>query len=363
MSGWSTLRDIAAREWRDLITINPSDRPWQMPVSAAIASGAPVFLAAAMGRLAEGVIGAVAGLTFLYLPRTALHHRMAMVMAAAFGMICCYTIGMLGHLFPPAIVPLIGLTAMLATMVCRYFRIGPPGSMFFIMACAIGAYSPGELATIPERAGILALACIFTCTVAFFYSLHSLSRRAPLPLPPPPVAGFGAVWLEPVVIGAFVGGSLAVAQLMGLEKPYWVPISCLAIVQGITLRAAWNRQVHRILGTALGLVLAWGLLSLVRGPWEVAVAITGLTFIIETAVVRHYGFAVIFITPMTLLLAEAPTLGHADITLLMQARFVDTVVGACIGFAGAACLLTPRIRDRIARGLRRIIPERLIEGE
>jgi hypothetical protein len=35
-----------------------------------------------------------------------------------------------------------------------------------------------------------------------------------------------------------------------------------------------------------------------------------LSFIIEVLVVRHYGLAVVFITPLTILLAEAATLGH-----------------------------------------------------
>lgn len=43
-----------------------------------------------------------------------------------------------------------------------------------------------------------------------------------------------------------------------------------------------------------------------------------LTFIVETAVVRHYGFAAIFITPLTLLLAEAVTLGHEKSDVLLD---------------------------------------------
>lgn len=58
---------------------------------------------------------------------------------------------------------------------------------------------------------------------------------------------------------------------------------------------------------------------------RVAGAIVLLTSVIEAAVVRHYGFAAIFITPLTILLAEAPTLGQEIGTSLIEARFLSSV--------------------------------------
>ena len=43
-----------------------------------------------------------------------------------------------------------------------------------------------------------------------------------------------------------VDNGIDVAALLGLEKAYWVPVSCLAVMQGVTLRASWQRNVHRI---------------------------------------------------------------------------------------------------------------------
>ncbi len=92
--------------------------------------------------MTEGVIASLGALTFLYLPATALHHRMGMLLACSFGMVTCYSLGMFGAFAPAARVPLIGIATMLATMVARYYRLGPPGGLFFVMAAAIGAYSP-----------------------------------------------------------------------------------------------------------------------------------------------------------------------------------------------------------------------------
>lgn len=120
------------------------------------------------------------------------------------------------------------------------------------------------------------------------------------------------------------------------------------------LRAVWEKQVHRLLGTAIGLGVSWLLLSLPLGPWSIAVIITALAFIIETAVVRHYGFAAIFITPLTLLLAEAGKVGLIDPGVLMEARFIDTLLGCALGLAGGVCLHAPRIREALSRPLKRL---------
>jgi hypothetical protein len=41
---------------------------------------------------------------------------------------------------------------------------------------------------------------------------------------------------------------------------------------------------------------------------------------------------------------------------LMQARLVDTVVGAVLGLACAACLHSPRFGAVLGAGLRRLLP-------
>ena len=204
----------------------------------------------------------------------------------------------------------------------------------------------------------MSLGCVLAGVIAFLYSLYLLRRQLP-GAPPAPVQDFGVVIAEPVLIGAFVGLSLALAQALQLQRPYWVPVSCLAVIQGASLRAVWTRQVQRIAGTALGLLLFWGLAALPLGAWSVAWTITALSFVIETLVVRHYGLAVVFITPLSILLAEAARLGTTAPHALMQARLIDTVLGCVVGLAGGACLHSAAVRGRVTALLRRMVPQRV----
>jgi hypothetical protein len=357
-NGWNRLKALMRATWRDLTTVQASDRLWQMPFAAALATGLPLLIGAYFNRMDYGLVSSLGGLVFVYLPATPLHHRMVTAMACAFGMTACFALGLMSHLFAPLMVPVLVFIAILVTMVCRFYGLGPPGSLFFIMAASIGAYSPTPPLQLPLMVGLLTMGSLLACLIGLFYSVHVLRLQAPRPVAPLPAPTFDFVVFDSVVIGAFVGVALAVAQLLQLERAYWVPVSCLAVMQGQSLRAVWSRQMHRVLGTGIGLLLAWGLLLLPLDKWSISLTMMALAFVIESAVVRHYGFAVIFITPMTILLAEAATLGDGSAAALIQARFFDTVVGCLVGVVGGVCLHSPRFRAVAGGQMRRLIPRR-----
>lgn len=348
-------------QWLHLTKLNRSDRPWEMPLAAALASGLPLCVGAWFGHLDYGMVSSLGGLVFLYLPSTPLYHRMITLMACSFAMSACYTSGLLSHFVPALMMPALVFTAIIANMVCRFYAVGMPGSLFFIMAAAIGAYTPVQIEQVPLMVGLITLGALLATLIAFFYSLHRLRLKEPLPVQPLPKPTFDFVVFDSVVIGVFVGVSLALAQLFHLEKAYWVPVSCLAVIQGASLKAVWNKQVQRILGTGIGLLVAGALLMLPLDAWRLVGMLMVLTFIVETAVVRHYGFAAIFITPLTILLAEAGTLTlNQGVPLhLIEARFYDTVLGCAVGLVGGICLHSTRFRAWFGPPMRWLLPQRL----
>ena len=357
---WCGFLRLLRVELRQLMAVNASDRRWQMPLAAALASGCPLLVGAYFDRLEYGLISSLGGLVFLYLPNTPLHHRMVSLMACAFGMTACFTFGTLSHFYPLLLTPVLTGITILVTMICRFYRLGPPGSLFFVMASAIGAYSSVDAMQVPLHVGLMAMGCLMACAIAFIYSLIILRIQEPQEVAPLPPASFDFVVFEPVMIGLFTGISLASAQLLQLDRAYWVPVSCLTVMQGMSLRAVWNKQVHRIVGTAIGLLLSLGLLALPLDKWTVALMVILLSFIVETAVVRHYGVAVIFITPLTLFLAEAATLGHGAPAPVVYARFWDTVLGCVTGLVGGACLHNPLFRRVAGQWIRSLIPGKLL---
>ena len=144
---WALLR----RELRQLLQFNRSDRRWQLPFCAALASGLPLMVGLYFDHIEYGLVSSLGGLIFLYTPATPLAHRMMVLMSCSFGMIACHA-------------------------------LGPPRGVFFMMAASIGAFSPVELLELPLRVGLFTLGCLLACLIAFFYSLHVLSLQAPQPV-------------------------------------------------------------------------------------------------------------------------------------------------------------------------------------
>jgi len=212
---------------------------------------------------------------------------------------------------------------------------------------------------VPQAVGLLTMGCLLACLIAFFYSVYLLRLQAPpaaAPLPPP---AFDFVVFDPIVIGLFVGISLALAQGLNLQRAYWVPVSCLAVIQEMSLRAVWNRHFQRIAGTGIGLLLAGACLALPLDKWGVCLLMMALMFLIETLVVRHYGLAVLFITPLTIFLAEGPGPGHGSADAMLEARLLDIVLGSVLGLIGGVCLHSPRFRRIAGKQVRRVFPARL----
>ena len=339
-----TIRDILQNEWRHLVAIQPSERPWQLPFVAALTSGLPLAVGAWFGHMDYGLISSLGGLVFLYTPNTALPQRMAVLMMCGFGMSAGFALAQIGSFHRFSTIAVLTALALLVSLVTRFYRLQPPGALFFIMAAAIGAYMPHNVEAIPLRVGLLFMGSLLAVMLAFFYSLYMVRRIRPLPAQPLAPFDFQYVVYDSVWTAAFTGLSLVVAHALEMPSPYWVPVSCVVIMQNMSMRALWNKQVHRILGTFAGMVLAWGLLRLEPGPCEVCLLIMLLTFATEFLVVRHYGMAVIFITPMTILLAEAGSGMNLPVADIIQARVQDIVLGSVIGLIGGVFLHEARLR-------------------
>lgn len=353
---WAAARAALRTEWRQLTTINPSERPWQMPFCAALAAGLPLFVGCWFGYLEYGLISSLGGLAFVYVPPTPLHHRMVVMMTCAFAMTASYALGTASQYVPGATIPVLSFIVAVVMMICRFYALGPPGSVIFVMAASIGAYAPVPLLDLPRAVGLMFLGALLACLIVFLYSLYILRKRPRGPAPPPPPATFDHVVFDSVIIGGFVGLSLTIAHLLQLERPYWVPISCVAVIQGASLRAVWHRQTHRIVGTCVGLALSWGVLALPLDQWSLSLIMMALVFLIESAIVRNYASGAVFLTPMAILLAEAVNLGAVPPGLLISARLIDTVLGCAVALAGAACIHDPSFRSVVGGWMRALIP-------
>jgi uncharacterized membrane protein YccC len=149
-----------------------------------------------------------------------------------------------------------------------------------------------------------------------------------------------------------MASTLIIGHLLKFENTYWISIAAVAIIQGRNFEHVRQRNTHRILGTFIGIGLAWLILLFDPEKIVMILIITVLQFIIELLVVRNYGFAVVFITPLTILLAETASEIHHDIGNLMHARLIDTIIGSLIGLAAGFFLHHQQIINNLEKNIR-----------
>ncbi|MEV8029358.1 FUSC family protein [Cellulosimicrobium funkei] len=151
-------------------------------------------------------------------------------------------------------------------------------------------------------------------------------------------------WRLPTVrvgVAGLVAG--AVAAVAGLGHAAWATMGSTAVLQGESARHAVVRALQRGAGTVAGALLAWPLLAAPLGFWGTAAVVVVLQTVTETIVGRHYGLAMLTITPMALLMTS---LAHpADPSALALDRALDTVLGAVVGVL-AVVLVHPRTHRR-----------------
>jgi len=119
----------------------------------------------------------------------------------------------------------------------------------------------------------------------------------------------------------------AVAQVAGFGHPAWAAMGATATLQGTTTQHAVVRALQRALGTVAGALIAWPLLDAHLGFWATAALVVVLQVVTEIVVGRHYGLAMLTITPMALLMTSLGGTGEG----IALDRALDTAVGAVVG--------------------------------
>ena len=340
-----------SREFRALFQMRSSERLWHIPLLASLCCGIPLVVGLAFGHLEAGLISCLAGLVILYLPIAGVAQRMVTVLVCGFGFMISFLVGLIFS-FDPIISSLVfGLFAVFIHWVSLFFKMKPPGSFFFIMLAAVASCMPFDFGAIPFKLGLVGLGTMNACLLALGYSLLMMRKHQYIPLAKPEdrSANLTENWIEAGILGFFMFASMLLGHWLQLKNPYWIPVSCAAVMQGASTYHIWQRSFYRILGTLIGVGLCWVILSITKNAWSICIAIIILQFVIEMLIVRHYALAVVFITPMTILLTEAgnPLIHNPEV--LVPIRFWNIALGSLIGALGGWVIYNERIRF-IAKG-------------
>lgn len=352
----STSKEFIKQELKEVFSLKSKNRPWSVPVLASLCVGIPMFVGYIIDAFSSALTVSFAGLVILYMPiNSNFVARMSKMLICSFAFLVSYGIGIVFSFNPIISCIVFGVFSAIIHWLSLWLRMGPPGNFFFIMFMALASGMPFDLEKIPERIGLVSIGTMLACFLALVYSL--IIRKPDIIKE---TSGLlkeirfqkDTDYAESFIVGVFMFCSLLIGHLSGLDKPYWIPISCLAVMQGATTHHIWRRGFYRILGTILGMGLCWIILSTLNDPLGICIAIVILQFIIESTVTRNYTLAVLFITPLTLLLAEAANPLAQSPTELITSRLIDVLIGSLIGAIGGWFVYHEKSRHHVVKIIR-----------
>lgn len=328
-----------AKDWQQLLNVNPARRDHLPAGRVALGVGAPLLVLLALGRLDLSIYATFAAFTGIYARHEPLPSRSMHQVAAALVLLVCEGLGLLlahGHA-PQDWVVLVGaLVAGVGAVLAAVLRLRPAGSLFFVFTVTgIAAIArPASYAQGLGVAGLTALFCVLLGLAGAWWS----GRNRPQELAPPPPHGLSRAELGWHGLRHFVAALLAgvLGRYSHFGHSYWAMVAALAPIAAPNTPARVQRAIHRIVGTLGGIGITVFLLAFKPPAWGVALLVIAMQFLAEVFVTRNYSLALLFVTPLALLMSQ---LAHpSDPWELVTSRAVETVIGALVGL-GVVTLL------------------------
>ena len=289
-------------------------------LAAVVATGA-TFLCGALGTGAPGATIVVFAVGAGFAGNPALGDVPGRALAAVVGAVLAWAVCCSGWLLYPA-----GPARVAVRRAARAVDAGTPRAGELVdrardVLADDASHARGARSTAPLVALVAELEAALGRTPTPLPARRTLRDTARVELPRTDRRGLARV------LGAgLVSGGLAAAT--GSHHGAWAVMGSTATLQGTSTAHSVTRGLQRAAGTAVGALIAWPLLEAHLPFAAVAALVVVLQLVTEVVVMRHYGLAMLTITPMALLMTSLG--GVADPTTLAVDRVVGTALGAAV---------------------------------
>ena len=329
------------RSWlRDFVAIRPIPTRWGHAIQGGVAVLLPGLVFVLVGRPELALAASNGGFLALYLGGLSRMRRARLLPILGTGLFAAVALALLGAQAGAAgAVVTVSVLAVGATILTVGWGVGPPGALFFVLLA--GAFSTLGVQELEAEGSIdfasvllpLAVGLVLAYVIVML-PLVLPSVRARTGLAPGREARLTfSLRGEALVIVVRVAVAVLVAAIVGLllgeDRAYWIVLTVVTVLQtSVRRRMSAIRAGQRLVGTLIGLGVFALLAQLPLTALSLLLIIFALQIVIELVIARNYGLALIFITPLALLVATQSDPG--DVGAVVGERIVDTVVGAAI---------------------------------
>lgn len=332
----------AARFPGEYFALSPATNDHLAALRVGVSVAVPLIVLLAMGRPDLSIYAVFGAFTGMY-GRDERHQlRLFHQLTAAVLLVSGVTVGAVlsaTHAGPLGLLAVEPLAAGVASLAADRANLKPVGPFFCIFALGACASVP-PIAPVPDVVAVAAVAAAFSVAVGF----AGWARRRPAweagvrrVVPVLKGARLRVAMLHALAYVLAVGAAGAAGQLTGDGHGYWAMAAAAVPLAGADFAGRIRRGLNRILGTFLGLGVTALILYQQPAALLLVVCIAALQFPSELYMTRHYGLALVFFTPLILIMTF---LAHPmDPGTLIMDRGLETLIGAVIGIVVAVLLL------------------------
>lgn len=328
---------------RTLHSLAPANKDHVSAVRVAVSVAVPSLILLAAGRTDLMIYAVFGALTGMY-GRTEAHQlRLKHQGQAAVLLVGGLAVGVLlsvNHLHSWVLVLTETVLAAAGSLFADRVALKPNGPFFGLLAL-------GACAAVPTPAPWFMAVLVGAGSAAFSIAVgfggwvrgRAWARGAARNIPAMRGVRRRAAWIHAARYFTAVGAAGSLGVLSGTGHPHWAMAAAAVPLAGADMPSSMYRGLHRIVGTLMGLVVV----AVVLFPWAfsplrvfpgheaavLAVLVVVLQFTTELFMTRHYGLAMVFFTPVILLITQlaAPSDPH----VLVTERAVETLQGALTG--------------------------------
>lgn len=324
------MAESRGRVWTGVIRVGPHRGDHRVAVRAVLSVGVPLVVLLLIGRLDLSVYASFGAFAALYGRTDGPRTRVRMQATAGGILVAAMLVGTaVSLLAAPALVSVAVVAALAASVTLFAYRAQwhPPGALFAVFAAGATASFPAATETFWTVLLVGGASVLWSLLVTTVFVLARRGSWARPHRPRPPIGSVAWEMTATVGVAALLAG-VAGALLVGTHW-YWAMVGAVAAVGGAHVTARLIRGVQRLVGTLLGVLIAAGLLALHLPPWLVIVVAVVLQAGAELFVGRNYGIAMLFITPLALLMVSLASPVAPE--MLLRDRVVETVIGVAVG--------------------------------
>ena len=257
----------ASSPLRAAFTFGPHAGAHRVATRAGISVFVPLLVLVLIGRAEWAPYAAFGAFSSLYGRRSGYAERTGMQAMAGLFLAVSVVLGTAIALLPGAAwwtVLGAALVAVAGQLVSTAYVWHPPGSIFLVFAITVCASIPGQVQLVPIAAWVTLASVCFAMLVGRVGALREPTRR---PRAVVPNADLHATRRDPVqrltvarlLVGILVAGTVSTG--LGGSHPSWAMVAVVATVSGAHRNIQVVRGVHRVVGTLLGVLVAWPILE------------------------------------------------------------------------------------------------------